>query len=329
MKNVINSLNYFGLVSLITLLVSCNSSDQTEFNPIPIGEGKLEVDGGSIWYKVSGEGSNSPVVLLHGGPGYSSFYLKPLEELGSSRQIIRYDQLGSGKSDFVSDTSLFTISHFVEELESLRNHLKVEKWHVLGHSWGTVLAFEYYRKYPSRVNSLILGSPCIDINAWEQSTNQLLQSLPDSLQKAVVQADSTGIYDDPLYEVAINTFNNKYVWGKNPIEMELDSMVNTANLSIYNFMWGPSEFSITGTLKNYNALNTMQDIDIPTLFTVGEFDEIQPSFVREMATKFKNSKVEVFPNSSHLTTWDAPEQNIKVVHDFLTELDSNITANNR
>ncbi len=281
----------------------------------------MEVDGGSIWYKVSGEGTRTPVVLLHGGPGYSSFYLKPLEELGSDRRVIRYDQLGAGKSEVVNDKSLFTISRFVEELELLRSHLEVENWHVLGHSWGTVLAFEYYRKYPSRVTSLILGSPCIDIGAWEESTNQLLQTLPDSLQKAVILADSTGIYEDPLYEVAINAFYDKYLWGKNPIQIELDSMVNTANIAIYNYMWGPSEFSITGTLSYYNGLNEVANIDVPTLFTVGEFDEIKPSYVEEMATKFSNSKIEVFANSSHLTTWDAREQNIKVVSDFLTEID--------
>ena len=65
-----------------------------------------------------------------------------------------------------------------------------------------------------------------------------------------------------------------------------------------------------------------KNIDVPTLFTVGEFDEIKPSYVQEMATKFRNSKIEVFANSSHLTTWDAREQNIKVVNDFLTEIDS-------
>lgn len=321
MKNSIYSLKHFGLAGLIGLFISCNSGNQTNSKLISIGEGKLEVDGGSIWYKVSGEGTNTPLVLLHGGPGYSSFYLKPLEELGSSRQVIRYDQLGAGKSDVVNDTSLFTIDHFVDELESLRNHLRVEKWHVLGHSWGTILAFEYYRKYPSRVSSMVLGSPCIDLDAWEKSTNQLLESLPDSLQNAVTKADSTGIYDDPLYELAINTFYDKYLWGKNPIEAEMDSMLNTVNLSIYEYMWGASEFSITGTLKEYNGLNTLQSIDVPTLFTVGEFDEIKPLFVQEMATKFKNSRLEIFENSSHLTTWDARETNIKVVNDFLTELD--------
>lgn len=323
MKSTINLLYLFAHALLIALFISCNHNNLTETNLIPTGEGKLEVDGGNIWYKVTGEGTGTPLVLLHGGPGYSSFYLKPLEELGINRQVIRYDQLGAGKSDVVTDTSLFTVSHFVAQLESLRNHLNVEKWAVLGHSWGTILAFEYYRKYPERVSSLILGSPCIDINAWEQSTNQLLQSLPDSLQQAVIQADSSGVYDDPLYEVAINTFYDKYLWGKNPIEVELDSMLNTVNLSIYYYMWGPSEFSITGTLKNYNGLNALQNIDVPTLFTVGEFDEIQPSFVQAMATRFKNPRVEVFANSSHLTTWDAREQSIKVIHEFLTELDTN------
>jgi proline iminopeptidase len=322
MQNLTNSFQCFGLCLLIAMFVSCNSGNHTKYNLISTGEGNLEVDGGSIWFKVSGVGINTPLVLLHGGPGYSSFYLKPLEELGNSRQVIRYDQLGAGKSDVISDTRLYNINHFVEELESLRNQLEIEKWHVLGHSWGTILAFEYYRKYPSRVTSLILGSPCLDIDAWERSTNQLLKTLPDSLQKAVIQADSTGVYDDPMYDTAITAFYNRYLWGRNPIKEDLDSMLATANMSIYHYMWGASEFSITGTLKDYITFDTIQEITIPTLFTVGEFDEIKPSFVNEMAAKFKNSKVEVFAGSSHLTTWDAREQNIKVVNEFLTELDS-------
>src|SRR3954471_11206565 len=92
---------------------------------VPRGEGRLAVPGGSIWYRVSGVGSGTPVVLLHGGPGLSSFYLKPFEELGDERIVVRYDQLGGGKSDTTSDTTLFTIDHFVTELDSLRSHLGV------------------------------------------------------------------------------------------------------------------------------------------------------------------------------------------------------------
>ena len=310
-------LNFIGYIILIVFLTSCKSRNQTEFNPIPIGEGMLEVDGGNIWYKVSGAGTNTPLVLLHGGPGYSSFYLKPFEELGNSRQVVRYDQLGAGKSDVISDSSLFTISHFVEELESLRIHLKVEKWNLLGHSWGTILAFEYYRKYPTRVSSLTLGSPCINMDAWEQSTNQLLETLPDSLKNAVLEADATGNYENPLYDSAITMFYDKYLWGVNPIEEEVDSIMSTANLDIYHHMWGPSEFSITGTLKGYDATPLLTDVDVPILFTVGEFDEIIPEMVEQMAS-INNSELVIFKGSSHLTTWGAPEESIKTIEDFIS-----------
>jgi proline iminopeptidase len=81
-------------------------------------------------------------VLIHGGPGFSSFYLKLFEELGNNRQVVRYDQLGSGKSDIIADTTMSTINHFVEELELLRIHLGLSKGHLLGHSWGTIIALE-------------------------------------------------------------------------------------------------------------------------------------------------------------------------------------------
>jgi len=315
---MITYMKYFGIILSLVLLISCNESkNSTKANLIPIGEGHLAVDGGKIWYKVTGKGSGTPVVLLHGGPGYSSFYLKPFEELGENRQVIRYDQLGAGKSDIVADTSLFTINHFVEELESLRKHLNVEKWNVLGHSWGTILAFEYYRNYPARVSSMILGSPCIDMNAWEKSTNHLLETLPDSLKNAVLEADTTGNYANPLYESAITQFYDKYLWGANPIKEDLDSIMSTANLDIYHHMWGPSEFSITGTLKGYDVTHLLKNVKVPILFTVGEFDEISPGIVEEMAS-ITNSEFVVFKGSSHLTTWGAREESIIVVEDFIS-----------
>src|SRR6184192_3754478 len=111
------------------------------------GEAYLYVPDGRIWYRKSGTGKGTPVILVHGGPGYSSFYLKPLEALGSDRPVVRYDQLGGGKSDRISDTTLFTIPHFVRELDSLRAALGFGTVHLVGHSWGTILAVEYYRAH--------------------------------------------------------------------------------------------------------------------------------------------------------------------------------------
>ncbi|MDQ6719031.1 MAG: hypothetical protein M3Z17_11890, partial [Gemmatimonadota bacterium] len=88
------------------------------------GESFLAVPDGKIWYRVVGAGTATPAILLHGGPGFSSYYLKPYEEgLKSDRRIVRYDQLGAGHSDVITDTAMFNIAHFVNELDSLRAHL--------------------------------------------------------------------------------------------------------------------------------------------------------------------------------------------------------------
>jgi len=310
------------LSTIIFLICSCGGNKESNPPTLTIGQSYLKVPGGKIWYNVTGTGTGIPVVLLHGGPGGSSFYLKPFEELGNDRQVVRYDQLGSGKSDIITDTTLFTIDHFVNELEFLRDQLGLSKWHIMGHSWGTVLALEYYRSYPSRVSSLTFGSLCFDIPAWERSTKQLLTTLPDSLQVAVLNAESTGNYDDPLYEVAMNQFYSEYVWGQNPVQPDFDSLMLTFNMEIYGYMWGPSEFSITGTLRDYDATSFLPMVKVPTLFTVGEFDEIIPSIVEEFANKVDNSKLVVFKGSSHMTPWDARDENVSAVRNFLNSIDS-------
>ncbi len=309
-------------ILILFLFVSC-SSKKSSVSTIPvlkISEAHLSVPGGNIWYKVSGSGKGIPLVLLHGGPGMSSFYLKPFEQLGNERQVIRYDQLGGGKSDVITDTAMFTVDHFVKELELLRIHLGISKWHILGHSWGTLLAFEYYRAYPERVASLTLGSMCIDVPGWEKSTRHLLTTLPDSSQKAVQKAESTGNYIDPAYGNAINQFYSLYVFRK-PVKADLDSMNATFNIGMYTYMWGPSEFSVTGTLKANKSLPYLKGIRVPTLFTVGEFDEIDPEIVKDWAGKVPGAIFIVFPGSSHMTPWDAGDESIKVERAFLNSAD--------
>ena len=167
------------IIAILPFLGACRgeSTQQVAMCAPPVGEATLAVPGGNIWYKVSGTGSGLPVVLLHGGPGFSSYYLKPLEDLGDDRLVIRYDQLGGGRSDMITDTAMFTIAHFVNELDSLRSHLGCTEWHVFGHSWGTILALEYYRAHPDHVASLTFGSAVFDIPAYEARAKELVATL--------------------------------------------------------------------------------------------------------------------------------------------------------
>jgi len=253
------------------------------------------VPDGRIWYRVSGTGSGTPVV--------------------------RYDQLGGGKSDGISDTTLFTIPHFVRELDSLRSYLGHSKVHLVGHSWGTILAVEYYRAHPEQVASLTLASAALDIPAWERSARRLVGTLPDSSQRAIRLAEQQGKFDGPAYQAALGVFYGKYVW-RRPVEADLDSTMSTVNEAIYNHMQGPSEFTITGTLKSYDATPLLQGIEVPTLYTVGQFDEADPPTIERFARMTPRAQVVVIPGAAHITTWDAPEAMVEAVRKFLRTADS-------
>jgi len=289
--------------------------------PLPSGEGRLVVPGGTIWYRVSGSGSAMPVVLLHGGPGYSSYYLKSLEALHNERPVIIYDQLGAGKSDHVTDTTLFTIPHFVAELDSLRAHLGYARWHVLGHSWGTILGLEYYRAHPDRVASLTLASAALDIPTWGKNVKRMFATLSDSAQHAIKAREADGNFAAPDYQAANGEFMMKYVV-RTPPGPDLDSTLSTYNEVLYGYMQGPSEFTITGTLKTYNSTGFLKEVRVPLLFTVGEFDEAYPPTIRKQAALAPGAKVAVIPGAAHLTTWDNPTEHNRVVREFLRAADS-------
>jgi len=288
---------------------------------LPAGEGRLAVTGGTIWYRVTGSGAATPVVLLHGGPGYSSYYLKSLEALHDERPVVIYDQLGAGKSDRVTDTTLFNIPRFVAELDSLRAHLGYQRWHVFGHSWGTILGLEYYRAHPDRVASLTLGSAAIDIPAWEKNVKRMIATLSDSSQRAIKAREADGNFAAPDYQAANAEFMSKYVVRTAP-GADLDSTLSTYNEVLYGYMQGPSEFTITGTLKHYNATGFLKDVKVPLLFTVGEFDEAHPPTIRKQAALARGAEVAVIPGAAHLTTWDNPIEHTRVVREFLRRVDS-------
>ncbi len=327
-----HSRHLLALSSLLALSLACadkkgaNPPETTKVSATPAlgtNEARMPVDGGEIWYKVTGTGSATPVMLLHGGPGFSSYYLKPLEELGNDRKVVRYDQLGGGKSSGLTDTTKMNIAHFVAELDSLREHLGYDKVHLVGHSWGTILGLEYYRAHPQHVASLTLASAALDIPQWERHALVLLKTLPDSMQRAVKKREAEKKFDEPDYQAALGAFYDKYVW-LHPVKADLDSMMQQMNASIYNYMQGPSEFTITGTLKQYDATPFLKSVKVPTLFTVGEVDEADPVTIRKHAAMVPGARITVIPGAAHITTWDNPKAMVSAVRDHLRSADSTV-----
>ena len=192
---------------------------------------------------------------------------------------------------------------------------------IYGHSWGTILGTEYTLKYPKRVNCLVLGSPALSIPRWIQDADSLLTTLPDSVQQVIHQNEEAGTYDSSGYQNAMMVYYSKYLARKMPWSADIDTTFAEMNETIYNYMQGPSEFTFTGTLTDYDVTSRLGQITAPILFTTGEYDEARPATVRYYQNLIPGSEMIVIPDAGHLTMQDNPEANNKAVGDFLNKHD--------
>jgi proline iminopeptidase len=183
-----------------------------------------------------------------------------------------------------------------------------------------MLAAEYWRAHPDRVASLTLGSAALDSRAWQRNARALLATLPDSMVRAVEQREAEGNFTAPDYQAALNEFYGRFVW-RRPVVADLDSLMASYNPAIYEYMWGPSEFTLTGTLQDFDARPLLPGITVPVLYTVGEFDEAGPDLIREFAALTPGARVVVIPGAAHITAWDNPEADIAAIRAFLREVD--------
>ncbi len=315
MKQFTNLRSFFLMLTMILILFGCNES-----NKLKTGEGYLTVDGGKVWYKVVGSGDKTPILLLHGGPGIPSYYLKPMSALGSDRQVIFYDQLGCGKSDHITDTTLMTVDHYVEEVANVVKQLGLKEYYLFGQSWGTMLGTEYYLKHPEGIKAVILSSPAISIPLWLKDADSLISLLPDSTQQAIRVNEKNKNYSAPEYKRGVQMFYENFVARKLPWPPDVDSCFTQIGKQ-YEYMNGPSEFTIVGPLKNFDRTDRLHEIKVPTLFTTGEFDEAAPRTVKYYQSLVPGAKFEIIPRAGHLTMQDEPEYSNKVVRDFLNDLE--------
>src|SRR5262249_20417098 len=185
--------------------VQCSSSwrpgdDQPAFRPeggMMAQEGFIEVPGGRVWYRSVGEGGGTPLLCLHGGPGFTHYYLEPLEALADPRQVIFYDQLGCGRSGPPGDLSLWPLDRFLEELAQVRDALGPGRLNLSGSSGGGMLAMQYVLDRQPGLESLILcGSPASMIR-WVEDCGELLAAQPDEVRRTIREHEEAGFTGCP------------------------------------------------------------------------------------------------------------------------------------
>lgn len=282
-----------------------------------VREGFIPVTGGNVWYRISGKGPGIPLLIIHDGPGSKSSDRDPLRGLGADRPVIHYDQLGSGKSDRPTDTSLWTVERFVEELGQVIKALELEEVHLLGHSWGTMLAASYLFNKPGGVRSVIFSGPALDAQRWERDQRNYLKQFPQEIQETIERSEREGTTDSAEYNEAMDAFYKRYMCRLDPWPQELVEDMKAMNHQVYNYMWGASEFTVTGTLKHFDATDRLGEIGIPALFTCGRYDEATPEATEYYASLVPDAEFHVFENSSHMPGVEEPEAYVEVVREWV------------
>lgn len=264
-------------------------------------EGRIEVPGGNVWYQIVGDGPGIPLLALHGGPGIPHDYLLSLNDLATERPVIYYDQLGCGKSDTPADSSLWTTGRFVEELGIVIRELGFKQAHILGQSWGSMLATEYALSGGQGIVSLTLASPPLSIPRWLADCSAYRAELPAHTRQVLDQHEAANTTESAEYEAATMVFYQRHLCRMDPWPMEINMAMSMMGAEVYHTMWGPTEFNMTGgNLASYDRTPDLHELaNVPVLITCGRYDEATPGACAWYQSLIPGAELEVFEKSSH------------------------------
>jgi L-proline amide hydrolase len=294
-----------------------------------VREGHAEFRGWRTWYRVTGalESDKRPLVVLHGGPGFTFDCLDSLKALADTgRAVIHYDQLGNGRSTHLRDKGpeFWTPRLFLDELDNLTGHLGISSaYDVLGLSWGGMLGAEHAVTRPKGLGALVIADAPASMELWMREANRLREGLPPAVQATLLRHEKAGTMDSREYNAALRVFYDKHVCRINPWPPEVQRSIDAAteDPTVYMTMNGPSEFHVIGTLKTWSIIDRLDRIDVPVLLISGRYDEATPATVQPFMDRIKDVRWEIFEHSSHFPHIEEPDRYLDVVARFLNACD--------
>jgi pimeloyl-ACP methyl ester carboxylesterase len=258
---------------------------------------RIEVDHRSIFYRDEGDGPL--VVLLHGFLCDSRAWEPQLSDLSKGFQVVAWDAAGAGASD--DPPEAFTITDWAEDLVRLLDALAVETAHVVGLSWGGLVAQAFYGLYPSRVRSLVLSDTYA---GWKGS-------LPtDAVEKRLTRCLSES-------ELAPGELVARWV----PMEFFTEAVSDevTSAMSAIVFDFHPLGFRLMArSLAENDTTSLLPTIRVPTLLLWGEADLRSPI---DVAGRFRdaipNAELQIIPGAGHVSNMEQPDAFTTHVRRFL------------
>ncbi len=199
---------------------------------------------------------------------------------------------------------------FAAQLQSVREGLGLERIHLFGSSWGGMLALEYALTQPAGLASLVLNSTPTSAPRWAEEARRLHDCLPAGLGEKEAE---------------------KEFWRRHICRLDAEPEVlarsrSKRNDQVYETMWGPNEFTVTGTLRGWDVIDRLGEIQVPTLITSGRHDECTPALVEPLHRGVAGSEWVIFEESAHMSYLEEPERYLAVAGEFLARVEDSASG---
>ena len=215
-------------------------------------------------------------------------------------------------------------STLCRELQQLRQALQLKRVHLLGHSWGTILATEFALTKPVGLVPLILASPSMSHMRMVQDVMRLCAEFPKAL-RSLIENQLTGNgteTDAPLLADVEQEYNRRHGCRWDPVpESLLRAIAGIGPQVLQTMRGGNSGFALGGELGSYDSSARLYEITIPTLLTCGRYDDSTPETTAWYQNLFPGAEMAVFEQGSHMHLLEEPEHYCQVVGDFLRRIE--------
>jgi proline iminopeptidase len=273
-------------------------------------ESHIPVGGTELYAREIGHGT--AIIVLHGGPDFDHSYLVPdLDRMADSFRLIYYDQRGRGRSAEGVKPEDVTLASDIADIDRVRQHFKLDSVVLLGHSWGTVLALEYALRSPERVSRLILMNPApASTEDYKDLRRAWLETRPDDTERRKAIAASAAYKEgDPQAVTAYYRIHFNPAFAR-PEEYERFMTRLSASFTKEGVLKARAVearlMNDSWALPDYNLLERLKGLKIPTLVIYGDHDFIPVGTAEHITQALPNAHLVTFKDCGHFTYMECP-----------------------